>query len=493
MTPKLEKLLKTAPNLPSLPGVAVELLTECRRPDVDIDRIAELLARDPALSAKVVGVANSSAFRRGAPLTTVRRAALALGTSSVTALGLSFSLVSQRAARGPFDFAQYWRRGLLNAVAARSLAQQLRIDAEEAFLAGLLQDIGMLALHAAVPGYDDVIRDAKQDHLRLERLEREQFGAGHPEVGAWLAQGWGLPEPLSQAVLGSHVPLQGDRASPLGRCVAVSGYVSPIWLNAADKNAIKTAAQAALTWLSLPPDAFQEVLTRTADASRDFAEAFEVTLPSAKDMKGILQQARDTLLEVSLRATQVASRSEADVQRLSAEKKTLELQYSRDALTGVFTRGHLEAALAQAYEHAVRFDRALSVLFCDIDFFKKINDGHGHAVGDKVLATVARQIAGSVRQLDVVGRYGGEEFIVILPATAAEGALVVAERIRERVASLVIRSDKDQLVPVTISIGHATSGEGWKSRDLADLLAAADGALYNAKRAGRNRVVSYVP
>ncbi|MGA7122742.1 MAG: diguanylate cyclase [Polyangiaceae bacterium] len=493
MTPKLEKLLKTAPNLPSLPGVAVELLSECRRPDVDIDRIADLLARDPVLSAKVVGVANSSAFRRGAPLTTVRRAALALGTSSVAALGLSFSLVSQRSARGPFDFAQYWRRGLLSAVAARALAQQLRIDAEEAFLAGLLQDIGMLAFNAAVPGYDEVIRDAKQDHLRLERLEREQFGAGHPEVGAWLAQGWGLPEPLSQAVLGSHVPLQGERASALGRCVAVSGYVSPIWLNAADKNAIKTAAQAALTWLALPPDAFQEVLTRTADASRDFAEAFEVTLPSAKEMKGILQQARDTLVEVSLRATQVASRSEADVQRLSAEKKTLELQYSRDALTGVFTRGHLEAALAQAYEYAGRFDRALSVLFCDIDFFKKVNDGHGHAVGDRVLATVARQIAGSVRQLDVVGRYGGEEFVVILPATATEGALVVAERIRERVASLVIRSDKDQLVPVTISIGHATTGESWRSRDLAELLAAADGALYNAKRAGRNRVVSHVP
>jgi len=492
VTPKLEKLLKAAPNLPSLPGVAVELLAECRRPEVDIDRISDLLARDPALSAKVVGVANSSAFRRGTPVTTVRRAALALGTSSVTALGLSFSLVSQRAARGPFDFAQYWRRGLLNAVAARSLAQQVRIDAEEAFLAGLLQDIGMLALNAAVPGYDDVIRDAKHDHLRLERLEREQFGAGHPEVGAWLASGWGLPDPLVQAVLGSHVPLQGDRASTLGRCIAVSGYVSPIWLNATDKTAIKTAAQAALTWLSLQPDAFQEVLTRTADASRAFAEAFEVTLPSAKDMKGILQQARDTLVEVSLRATQVATRSEADVQRLSAEKKTLELQYSRDALTGVFTRGHLEAALAQAYENAVKFDRAISVLFCDIDFFKKINDGHGHAVGDKVLAAVAREIASSVRQLDVVGRYGGEEFVVILPATSSEGALVVAERIRERVGSLALRSDKDQPVPVTISLGCSTHGEDWRSRDLAELLAAADGALYSAKRSGRNRVVAHV-
>jgi diguanylate cyclase (GGDEF)-like protein len=492
VTPKLEKLLKAAPNLPSLPGVAVDLLNECRRPDVDIDRISDLLARDPALSAKVVGVANSSAFRRGTPVTTVRRAALALGTGSVTALGLSFSLISQRAARGPFDFGQYWRRGLLNAVAARSLAQQVRIDAEEAFLAGLLQDIGVLALNAAVPGYDDVIRDAKQDHLRLERLEREQFGAGHPEVGAWLATGWGLPDPLVQAVLGSHVPLQGDRASILGRCIAVSGYVSPIWLNPGDKNAIKTAAQAALTWLSLQPDGFQEVLTRTAEASRAFAEAFEVTLPSAKDMKGILQQARDTLVEVSLRATQVATRSEADVQRLSAEKKTLELQYSRDALTGVFTRGHLEAALAQAYDNAVKFDQTISVLFCDIDYFKKVNDGHGHAVGDKVLASVAREVAASVRQLDVVGRYGGEEFIVILPATTGEGALVVAERIRDRVAKLTLRSDKDQPVPVTISLGLATFGDGWRSRDLAELLAAADGALYNAKRTGRNRAVAHV-
>jgi diguanylate cyclase (GGDEF)-like protein len=492
VNPNLENLLKSGPNLPSLPGVAVELLAECRRPEVDIDRVSELLARDPALSAKVVGVANSSAFRRGSPVTTVRRAALALGTGAVTALGLSFSLVSQRAARGPFDFAQYWRRGLLNAVAARALAQQARIDSEEAFLAGMLQDIGMLALNATVPGYADVLRESKQDHLRLERLEYEQFGAGHPEVGAWLARRWGLPDALAQAVLGSHVPLQDERGSTLGRCVAVSPYVSSIWLNANDKNAISTAAQAAQGWLSLQPDAFQEVLARTADASRAFAEAFEVTLPSKKDMDGILKQARDTLVEVSLRATQVATRSEADLRRLSAEKKTLELQYSRDALTGVFTRGHLDAALAQAYDNAVKFGRPLSILFCDIDFFKKVNDDHGHAVGDEVLASVAREIAASVRQLDVVGRYGGEEFIVVLPATQAEGARVVAERIRARVAALNLRSGKGKSVPVTISLGVSTFDDGWRSRDLAELLAAADAALYNAKRSGRNCVVAHV-
>jgi diguanylate cyclase (GGDEF)-like protein len=492
VTPKLEKLFKAAPDLPSLPGVAMNLLAECRRPEVDIDKVCDLLARDPALSAKLVGVANSPAYRRGAPVTSVRRAALALGTSSVTALALSFSLVSQRAARGSFDFGQYWRRALLNAVASRALAQQVRIDPEEAFLAGLLQDIGILALVAAFTGYDEIFRESKQDHLRLERLERERVGAGHPEIGAWLAVGWGLPEGLVRAVAGSHVvPSIGESPSPLGRCVAVSGYVSDIWLRAGATQLTQQAAQVALSWLSLSAEAFQEVLTRTDAEARGFADAFDVALPSAKDMKATLQQARDTLLQVSLRATQVATRSEADVQRLSAEKDTLEKQYSRDALTGLMTRARLNEALAHAYEGAVRFDRPLSILFCDVDHFKKINDGHGHAIGDKVLANVGREISAAVRQLDVPGRYGGEEFVVILPATPASGALVVAERIRTRIGALALSSDKGRPVPVTISVGIATHGDGWRSRDIAELLAAADGALYSAKHTGRNKSVAH--
>jgi len=490
VTPKLEKRLTAAANLPTLPGVAVELLAECRRAEVDLDRVCELVARDAALSVKLLGIANSPAYRRGAPVTTVRRAALALGTSAVTALSLSFSLVSQRAARGSFDFARYWRRGLLGAVAARTLALEARIDPEEAFLGGLLQDIGMLALHAAMPGYDDLVGECKHDHLRLERREREHVGSGHPEVGAWLARRWGVPEALVSAIACSHVPLEDGRAAALGRCVAVSGYVADIWVRGAGTAQLtQDAAQVASAWLSLRPDAFQDVLTRTAEAARGYADAFEVTLPGPKEMKSILQQAKDTLVQVSLRATQLASRSEADVRRLSAEKENLEQQYARDPLTGLLGRAALDAALAQAHETAVQYDRPLSVLFCDIDHFKRVNDGHGHATGDKVLTAVAREIAGAVRQLDVVGRYGGEEFIVILPATSASGAAVVAERVRARVASLAVSSDKGRAVPVTISVGQATHGDGWRSRDVAELLAAADGALYQAKSQGRDRCV----
>jgi diguanylate cyclase (GGDEF)-like protein len=491
VTPKLEKILKGAPNLPSLPGVAVELLEECRQPEVDLDRICNLVGRDPVLSAKLLGVANSSSFRRGAPVTTVRRAALTLGTNAVTTLALSFSLVSQRAARGPFDYAHYWRRTLLNAVAARALGQQVQIDPEEAFLAGLLQDIGMLALHAALPEYVELIKEAGKDHLRLERLERERFEAGHPEVGAWLAKEWGLPDALVLSVLGSHVPLTDARDSPLGRCVAVSGYVGAIWLRGAEKHAARGAAQAASRWLSLSPTALDEVLTRTEDASRTFAEAFDVTLPSAREMKSILAQAKDTLVQVSLRAMQMATRSEADVQRLTLEKKTLEQQFSRDRLTGAFTRGYLEAALAAAYEDSLKFEQPLSVLFCDIDHFKRVNDGHGHAAGDKVLAAVGHEIGAGLRQLDVVGRWGGEEFVALLPDTTADGAMVVAERIRERVLSLRLASDDGVPIPVTLSVGVATTGEGWTSRDRAELLAVADAALYAAKSSGRNRAIAH--
>jgi diguanylate cyclase (GGDEF)-like protein len=137
----------------------------------------------------------------------------------------------------------------------------------------------------------------------------------------------------------------------------------------------------------------------------------------------------------------MASRSESDVLRLSEENKALEQRVARDALTGVFTRAHLDGALAQAFANSVRFDRPLSVLFCDIDHFKAINDTHGHPIGDRVLAAVAREIGACARQLDIVGRYGGEEFVVILPATDASGALVAANRIRSRVEALAVTND----------------------------------------------------
>ncbi len=157
-----------------------------------------------------------------------------------------------------------------------------------------------------------------------------------------------------------------------------------------------------------------------------------------------------------------------------------------DALSGALNRRALETRLAAAFEDARRHGQPLSLLFIDLDHFKNINDRYGHATGDRCLRAVIDPIQAELRATDVVGRWGGEEFLVLLPGASAVDARRVAERIRERIAHLAIDSDAGP-VNLTTSVGVSCHAAAMRSPD--DLVAAADRALYGAKRAGRNRVV----
>lgn len=143
---------------------------------------------------------------------------------------------------------------------------------------------------------------------------------------------------------------------------------------------------------------------------------------------------------------------------------------------------------------AARHRQPLACMFLDIDKFKRINDSYGHQSGDVVLRGVADVIQAQLRTSDTIARYGGEEFVVLLPQTAALHAQEIAERIRVAVAAQPFRSQSDQAVPVTISIGlamlplDAAASEPAVQAEM--LIAAADRALYQAKHGGRNRVVS---
>ncbi len=159
-----------------------------------------------------------------------------------------------------------------------------------------------------------------------------------------------------------------------------------------------------------------------------------------------------------------------------------------DGLTGVYNRRYLENHLAKRLSVAQESGKALSVLMADIDNFKAFNDSYGHAVGDIVLSAVAANLSNNVRNIDLVARYGGEEFAVIMPDTGADGALLVAERLREKVASQRIAIESGEELQVTVSIGVATTMDGTGSVSM--LQQRADSALYRAKAAGRNRVIS---
>jgi two-component system cell cycle response regulator len=159
-----------------------------------------------------------------------------------------------------------------------------------------------------------------------------------------------------------------------------------------------------------------------------------------------------------------------------------------DALTGLFNRRYMESHLGTLIEQAASRGKPLSTLVIDIDYFKSVNDGHGHEAGDDVLRDFALRIKRSIRGIDLACRYGGEEFVIVMPETDMAVAAMVAERLRRRIAAEPFAiAQGARHIPVTISIGIA----GLRGRDdtAASLLKRADQALYRAKRDGRNRVV----
>jgi two-component system cell cycle response regulator len=160
-----------------------------------------------------------------------------------------------------------------------------------------------------------------------------------------------------------------------------------------------------------------------------------------------------------------------------------------DALTGLHNRRYMESHLATLVEQAQGRGKPLALLIVDIDFFKSINDTHGHDAGDDVLREFAIRLKKSIRGIDLACRYGGEEFVIVMPETDMAVAAVVAERIRRRIATepFAVASGA-AAVPVTISIGLAALAVADDSP--AGILKRADQALYRAKRDGRNRVVA---
>ena len=156
-----------------------------------------------------------------------------------------------------------------------------------------------------------------------------------------------------------------------------------------------------------------------------------------------------------------------------------------DPLTGLWNFRYLSMSLAREIERSTRFDRPLAVLMLDLDFFKAVNDQHGHARGDAVLRELAERVQEQIREVDTFARYGGEEFVIVLPETTVEGAAQLADRICAAVRRAPFRSDGEVPLDVTVSVGGAAFPEHGSSP--ATLMRAADKALYVAKEQGRDR------
>jgi diguanylate cyclase (GGDEF)-like protein len=189
--------------------------------------------------------------------------------------------------------------------------------------------------------------------------------------------------------------------------------------------------------------------------------------------------AEERTKEAELRASENAMQLQDDLLKLQKLADT-------DYLTGLMNRRSFLATADDTMQFCRRYNRGMATLMIDIDYFKKINDTHGHAAGDQAIKRIAEIIDCTIRTTDKAARFGGEEFVVLLREIDQATALMLAERIRKAIEVTTIESDNGA-IPATVSIGVALLDE--RDRDVQDMIARSDQGLYAAKKTGRNRVV----
>ena len=477
----LQYQLRNCTTLPTLPAIAITVIELANDPEASINEISGYVEMDPALAAKMLKVAGSSLFNKRQAPTTIRQAINLLGTNGAIMIALSFSLTNSfRNHQGTnVDSSHFWRRSFLLALACRKLgmAKQLR-KLDELFLAGLMRDIGILA-------FDTLLRNdygkvssglTSQDDLLL--AENEAFGAGHDEVGHWLLTHWKLPEFLPRACLLSHaVPGQGlavDQASSFDACVIVAGYVADMLFAPTDIACVYKAMHSAQELLGIDEDALTEILDAISAKLETVEDLFEISLFEPAEMAQILEKAKELLLTCALKRMQ-----------------GLEDQAQRDSLTGLYNRRYFDVALKHEFATATRHNRQLCIALIDIDHFKDINDTHGHPAGDSVLTTVAQRMLNDIRECDLLFRYGGDEFAVILPNTSAQLAHPILERLKSSIVNHPLLVNGTQPINVTVSIGFAAHMDGLRFVGADDLMKKVDLAFYCAKTGGRNQVMQW--
>ncbi len=209
----LEQIL-AADNLPSPPALAMQVLKLVQSDDASVKQIAEVVGRDPAMAGRLLKLVNSSLFSRGRKIGSLEQAMVMLGLRAVkvSLLGFSFAGKLQREDDQDFDYPRYWRESVGMAVASCMIAQHVvKSQKDEAFVAGLLADIGQVAAHHTAPqAYDPVINAALHQGRALHEMESERLGFSHDAVSGRLLERWGLPATIVEAAAGHHQSLDDE-------------------------------------------------------------------------------------------------------------------------------------------------------------------------------------------------------------------------------------------------------------------------------------------
>lgn len=477
------------PGKSPLSVVALQIVREALKPDVSPTDLSKLAESDPGFALRIISMVNSAAFGFSRKVTDVRQATAFIGVRGLRTLGLSLA-VSDMVPAGA-DGQTLLGNSLRRAVTAQLIAKKLgHREVDEFFTAGLFLEVGLLAraredLSAAAR----VARLPAGDRVVFERAES---GTDHAVRGAELVKAFLLPAELIEAVALHHDPMMPD--APLAKVAWVAERVAAVW-EGGDVPAAQAEAARALVSIGIADRDVAEILEKVPALVTDGGAAFDREVGPQKGVDQLLLDVSRSLLEMNQSYESMVRRLEkllAEKEELShkleeANKELMRLA-STDALTGLPNKRSLETQLVRDLARADRDKTWLSLVVVDVDHFKKFNDTYGHATGDVVLQAVAKTLARHLRAGDLAGRYGGEEFVLVLPGSNMIGARIAAERIRKALEATVVETEHGPL-KVTASFGGASVCGPGCARVRDELFQRADAALYEAKRNGRNRVI----
>lgn len=495
---KIQQLVDQQFNLPSPPAIAVQILNTVQQEDFSLTDLEKIITADAALTGKMLRIANSAFYSLPNRVTNVNRALSVLGTNVIKNIALSFVIANDMKGEETsfFSFDYFWRRSVTAAVAAELLSIEVGKKNEDIFVTALLQDIGILLLYIFKgEEYATILKGCLTNGGNdLSSREQNEFGFDHQQLGYILLEDWGLPKSITLPMRFHHCPeVAPDNVSTIASVLDTANVLSAIYSGTETSENFRVLQTKMENYFSIGADKTREILDQVAVQSIAILDIFDLDSSSIKPYSELLQEANEELGKLNLSYEQLVlelkeskEKSERFANELREANSRLEELAFRDGLTNLYNHRYFQEILNKEIARAERYGRPLGLVLFDIDYFKSVNDKHGHPGGDKVLINIAKKITEAVRPSDILARYGGEEFAVILPETNRSGIRVFAERLRHCVASITT-THNDSSIKVTISCGGTEfnpSNPVSKQR-LIDL---ADQGLYLSKENGRNRV-----
>lgn len=484
----LQQVLR-CPTLPSLPAVAVRVLELTQNVNVSLDELGRTIQSDQALSAKILKTVNSSFYGLRRPCTTISQALVMLGLSTVKSLALSFSLVSAIPTSGrDFDYISYWRRDLYTAVAAKAIARRAGVlQEDEAFLGGLLQDIGVMALFQALgPDYFALVKAAGH-HRALVRNEMAELALDHPDIGAMLAQRWKLPAELVMPVRYHEQPTAAPTAyAELVRCVGLGNTAHDVLTDRDPVAALTTFKLHAYEWFGLDATAATELIDHIAAGVREIGPLFKLDTGPYPDAAAILARAQ----EQSARLASIPAPARPAFGGILSDEERY------DPLTGVLSAGAMLVEGDDVFDAARRAGRSVAAIEIGLDAFPAIA-ARSTADADALLVEVAHLIQAHFRAAGgFIARSSPSSFTVLVPGLDPVGTVRAGSEARAKIAAQSVSWKIPALAghPVTASVGTAATGAGpSRYTRVQQLLTAARRAMDAAASEGGNNVKAFVP